>query len=195
MAAILAGGNARRLGGVQKGLLAAAAGVTIIERLILLLRGSGLADIVIIANDAAPYAGCGCEILPDLRLGHGPLGGIEAALTRSSLVAEATLFLPCDLPAITAGEIGGLLAAFRQSAARIVYAQTGAFSHPLCSVVHNGCLPQVSAAIECGERKVSRLWQQLGALGVPFANERAFFNVNTSSDLASWQGEKREKLC
>ena len=187
MAAILAGGNARRLGGMHKGLLATANGMTFIVQIIRQLRAAGLESIIIIANDAVPYSGCGCEIVPDMRAGYGPLGGIEAALTRASGQAAATLLLPCDLPAITDSEIRELIAAYRRLQARVVYARTDAFAHPLCSVVHNGVLGEVTAALDCGERKVTRLWQHLGAVGVPFSNEQAFVNINTASDLRCWQ--------
>ena len=83
--------------------------------------------------------------------------------------------------------ISVLIDAFRGSAARIVVAETADFSwQPLCSVVHNGILADVRASLDAGQLGVQRLWRKLGAVGVRFADDRPFFNVNTPEDMARW---------
>ncbi len=116
LAAILAGGLATRLAGTAKGLLPTPQG-TIIERLLAELASAAIGDVIIVANDPQPYAALGKTIIGDLRPRVGPLGGIEAALSYAGKAYDAVLFLPCDLPNLSATEIRGLLTAFARSAA------------------------------------------------------------------------------
>lgn len=76
--AILASGNFSRLDGIAKGAIEVSDGVCIIERLIKQFYTTGINDIVIVANDSKPYQNCSIEIIPDIRPGNGPIGGIEA---------------------------------------------------------------------------------------------------------------------
>jgi molybdopterin-guanine dinucleotide biosynthesis protein A len=186
-AAILAGGQASRYGGIPKGRLEIAPGLTIIENELRQLRDAGLSEIVIVANDPQPYLPLGAPIIPDLRTGCGPLGGLEAALTYFGARAEAILCLPCDLPGITAGEIRQLREAFVNSGARVAVCLSAPDRmEPLCAVVHRDLLPAITAALEAGAGGAGRLWRQLGALEVPFADPAPFCNVNTPADLAQW---------
>lgn len=186
-AALLAGGAASRYGGRPKGLLEIAPGVTILEHEICELRAAGLTEIILLANHSQPYLHLGLPIVPDLHPGLGPLSGIEAALFHYQDRFVATLFLPCDLPAITSAEITRLRDAFLAADSPVAVAITGGFLwQPLCSVVHNALLPPLRAEMEAGERSVGRLWRKWGAVEVPFEKEEAFYNVNTPEDLAVW---------
>ncbi len=122
-----------------------------------------------------------------------PLGGELTVEPRSGERAveppyDATVLLACDMPGITAREISTLIDAFRQAQAAIVVAEMPDFSwQPLCSVVHNGILADVRAALDAGQLSVQRLWRKLGAVGVRFADDRPFFNVNTPEDMTRWR--------
>jgi len=189
---VLAGGEARRMGGAAKGALPAAAGVSIAERLVAQLESAGVAEVVIAANEPAPYAHCGRRIIADLRPRIGPLGGIEAALAYFGARFDATVFLPCDVPGITASEISTLKAA--SADAPVVFAASGKnFWHPLCAVVHNDSLEDISAAIDAGERSVRAVWKRLGAQAVHFKDEAAFANINTPEDFETWR--RRSEDC
>ena len=186
-AAILAGGKASRYGGTTKGLLEVAPGVTIARRLIGEVISSGVEEIAILANDSQAYQQFGLPVIPDLRQGVGPLGGVEAALDHYEGRCEAVVFLPCDLPGIGSSEIEALLAAYQAGDSQIVYAKTERFfSEPLCAVVHNDLRGAVSSAIDQGHRKVRQVWRELGAQPVHFDDARPFFNVNTPEDMADW---------
>ena len=186
-AAILSGGRASRYGGSPKGLLEIGPGVSIMGNQIKHLRASGLAEMVIVANDAGPYRHLGLPLISDLRSDCGPLGGVEAALTYYATRCDAVLLLPCDLPGITAREITRLREASIASGAPLVTCVTESSSvQPLCAIVHRGVLPAVSAALDAGRLSVRRLWHQLGALEVPFVDATPFFNVNSPEDLTTW---------
>jgi len=194
IAAILAGGKARRMGGFVKGMIEVAPGVPIVQRLIRQFSLAGIEEVVIVTCDPGPYLPYGRQIIPDLRPGMGPLGGIEAAIQHLAGRCDACCFLPCDLPGIGARELRALCDAFDPAADRVVYAQTGVFfDHPLCSVVHNALLPEISQALDRGERAVGRIWRRLGARAVHFDNDAAFLNVNTPEDLNGWRANRNSE--
>ncbi len=93
-AAILAGGRARRYGGVVKSTLVLD-GARIIDRQIAELRK--VADpIFIVAQDPAPFASLGLVVVPDVVPDCGALGGIYTAIVRSP--RPRTLVVAGDLP-------------------------------------------------------------------------------------------------
>jgi molybdopterin-guanine dinucleotide biosynthesis protein A len=157
------------------------------------LASSDLAQVIILANDPQPYRAFGPRIVPDLRAGAGPLGGIEAAVSYYARRFKATLFLPCDLPGITAGQIRILKDSFLKARAGAAVAVTeGALQEPLCAVVDNELLSAISKAIDEGRRKVGEVWQDLDAVFVRFPNPEPFFNVNTPMDWLCWlTGQRR----
>lgn len=195
-AGVLAGGRGKRFGGRPKGLLQVAPGTCIMETQVAELASSGVEEVIILANDPLPYRAFGPNIVPDLRVGTGPLGGIEAAVSYYASRFKATLFLPCDLPGITARQIRILKDSFVKARAGVAVAVTeGALREPLCAVVDNRLLPAISEAIEEGKRKVGEVWQNLEVAFVHFSDPEPFFNVNTPMDLLSWltdQGRQNE---
>ncbi len=194
--AVLAGGKATRYGGRPKGLLRLGDGRTIIKREVAELRAAGVGDVVIVANEAALYERYGEAVIRDLRPGMGPLGGIEAALAWSRGRCDSVLFLPCDLPGVTAKAIAALASAFADGAELVAVAVTEAsFWQPLCAVVHNDALPAVSRALDEGRRTVREVWQDLGAAEVQFGDPAPFFNVNSPEDLARWRAQVEHKPC
>ena len=198
-AVILAGGKACRLGGLAKGCIEVGGNVSIVEQLINELKNAGIGNIVIAANDPAPYLRFDVEILPDIRQGIGPLGGIETGLVHFTDKSDAVMFIPCDMPKITSKEILRLKEAFIETEKPVVFAQTsGFFWHPLCAVVHNRLKNRISSAIDDGRRKVQNVWRQFKAEAIPFDNETAFFNINNFDDIHRWEKEYRnekENMC
>ena len=186
-AAILAGGKASRLGGLAKGLLRGAQDTALIERLIGELAMAGVHEVILSANDPRPYARFGKTLVAELHPGAGPLGGIEASLAHLAHRCAAVLFLPCDLPNLSAAEMKAILRAHRSMPDRIVMAVTKENEHPLCAVVPVGMLPAVSAAIGAGHYGVARLWHELAATSVSMDNSMGLLNINTPEDLRRWR--------
>src|SRR5215813_11755975 len=75
--AIIAGGRARRLGGLPKGLLEFH-GKPIIERLVEL--GRPFAETLLVTDDPQPYSAFGLRSVADLVPGRGAPGGVHSAL-------------------------------------------------------------------------------------------------------------------
>lgn len=190
---ILAGGRGGRMGGpTLKGLLEHSPGRTMVEHLAEEMRGAGITEILLNANDRAGYAGFGLPVVPDVRPWRGPLSGIEAGLeyVREHALGTAVLFLPCDVPALGRREIARLRDVFTTDRAGIVMAVVAGAefpAQPTCCVLSLDLLPRVRAALDVGHQKIGTLWRDLGAREVAFDDPRPFLNVNTSSDLARWR--------
>jgi molybdopterin-guanine dinucleotide biosynthesis protein A len=97
---ILAGGQARRLGGVDKALVQLN-GDSLLSRT-LAAFGTGYAGILVSYNSSDPRVGeLGAQVVPDLRRGFpGPLAGLEALLHAAD--SEWLLTVPVDLRDIPA---------------------------------------------------------------------------------------------
>ena len=196
--AILAGGRARKMGGADKGLLERAPGQTIAGHLSEALTGAGVTEVIVNANHPAAYGGLGKPVVPDRRPGLGPLAGVEATLAyaadgRTNGGADGVLFVPCDLPAMSAATLRRLLRAFEDAPTGVKVAHVpGGIPpwHPLCCVVATDLLPGVQAALDAGHLKVLRLWQDLGVTPVVFDDPQPFWNVNSPEDLEAWRKKR-----
>ena len=185
--AIIAGGPAKRLGGVAKPFLKVG-GRAIAERQLDLFRGAGLARVFVVANDPAPWAALGIVVVPDLVGGMGPLGGVHAALTAAD-DCDAVICLAGDLPFVAPA----LLAALRDRApaADAVAPRSSRGIEPLCARYARALLPVVDARVHAGELAIHELlerggvdWIAAGELAALDPDGRSFFNVNTPDDLA-----------
>ena len=96
-AAIIAGGRAQRLGGLDKSDLVVG-GRRIIDRQVSVL-GHVAEHILIVSNDHYRFRSAGLRVCADLVPGAGPLGGLYTALVRSPTVR--TIVVACDLPFLT----------------------------------------------------------------------------------------------
>lgn len=178
---ILAGGLGRRMGGRDKGLqpfrgkpMAAWA----IERL------APQVDVLLInANqNLEAYAAFGHPVVPD-RIGGfaGPLAGLHAGL--SACETPWLVTAPCDSPFLPEDLVARLGAALEAAGADLAVAKTGDQPHPVFSLVRREALDGLTAFLEGGGRKVDAWYAALKTVEVPFAEERAFANINTLEEL------------
>src|SRR5215470_9870257 len=121
---VLAGGLARRMGGGDKALITIG-GVTILDRVLGLLRPA-CADIILNANgDPARFARYGLPVVPDSVPDFaGPLAGILAGLAWVASVPGDCPFLPRDL-------VARLHEARETAAAPLACARSGEWRHPV----------------------------------------------------------------
>jgi molybdopterin-guanine dinucleotide biosynthesis protein A len=176
-AAILAGGRARRLGGVHKGLLVVG-GEPIVARQLRLLRPFA-DELLVVANDAAAYAAvagaAAARVVRDLHPGDGPLAGLEAAL--GATTAPELLLVACDLPFV---DVAPLVAA---PPALAVVARAGDIVQPLCARYDRAVLPRVQARLAAQQLRLLDFVAELAPIYVEVA-ARALLNINTPEDLA-----------
>lgn len=182
-AAILAGGKARRFGGIAKGNLKIASDLTIIQHLLVELKAAEISERIIVANDDQAYRNYGVPIIHDQYHDVGPIAGIISALHYCYHHFHAVLFLPCDLPLLTVSEIRGLINAYVQNSASVVFARTKDYGHPLCAVVPTQNLFAIQSEVDRGTRPIREIWKKLGAQAILFANQQAFVNINCAEDM------------
>lgn len=189
---ILAGGKARRLGGIDKGLLELS-GRPLIEYLIDALRPQ-VDRLWINANRSRDrYAEYGLPVLPD-RIGdfYGPLAGMAAGLAavreqaRPETPAEPLLLaVPCDSPLVPADLVERMRRALDREDAELVVAHDGHRLQPVFALLRPALLPSLEGFLAAGERKIDR-WYAQHHMAVADLSDRpeAFLNVNRAEDAA-----------
>ena len=182
-AAIIAGGRAQRLGGLDKSDLVIG-GRRIIDRQVSVL-GHVAEHILIVSSDHHRFRSAGLRVCEDLILGTGPLGGLYTALVRSP--TERTMVVACDLPFLTVAFLRHIATRARGADAAIPRSAAG--PQPLCAVYDRTCVEPIRARLECGELRVSGLSDaiRVNEIGPPEIapfdpNGALLFNVNTPDD-------------
>ena len=185
---VLAGGRSVRMG--QDKALLRFGGRPMVEIAVEKLR-EFCAEVWIAGSrtDLSPYA----PVVRDEREAAGPAAGMEAGLGAAN---EAwAMFLPADVPLVPAELLRLWGEAVMKRGVRASYLRCGEELHPALCMLHRDCLPVFRAALESGERKLTRILERLdsGRLWVAEAAEFApegaelgawFENVNTPEELA-----------
>jgi molybdopterin-guanine dinucleotide biosynthesis protein A len=178
---ILAGGEGRRMGGADKGLLPYA-GRPLVEHAIERLRPQ-VAGLMISANrNLDSYRAYGHPVLVDAaeeRL--GPLAGLQAGLRACPTSWLACV--PCDVPQLPADFVAQLLAAATASASGLAVAATPAGMQPACLLCRRELLPALDAWLAAGERRVGGWCRAQDAVEVLFPDAAAFANLNEPDSL------------
>lgn len=187
---VLAGGLARRMEGIDKGLMPFA-GKPMIAHVLERLRPQ-VDEILISANrETERYAAYGFPVVADEIAGYaGPLAGLH----RGMCVAQYPLLLsvPCDSPLLPADLADRLLKALQQSDADLALATTGNRTHPVFSLCRCSLKDHLFHYLQTGGRKMSDWHASLKVAEVPFDDElQAFANINTPEELESVQNQHR----
>jgi molybdopterin-guanine dinucleotide biosynthesis protein A len=182
---LIAGGRAVRMGGAAKGRLLLE-GEPIALRTLRLFRAA-FAEVLVVANDPAPWEGLGARIVPDAIPGKGAPGGLQAALAsaRTGWIFTAG----CDMPFLHAGAIAWL-AARREGAPAVIPRWQGRLE-PLHAFWSTGCLAPVERLLREGDPSFRELAAAVGARVVGEEEwrtidpeGRSFENVNTPEEAA-----------
>lgn len=132
----------------------------------------------------------GIRSVPDSRPGRaGPLAGVEAGLAAAG--NERALIVAGDMPLLSPELLAYLLELLDEPGALAAVPEAGGRIHPLCAAYARSVRPEVTRALDGGERAVYRLLERLdGVIRVPEALLRQFgdpqrllMNVNTPNDL------------
>ena len=188
---ILAGGQGRRMGNVDKGLE--------------LFRGKRLVDhvyerlapqvggIIINANqNHDAYKTFGVRVVSDA-IGNfaGPLAGLHAGLSVSRRPYLASV--PCDSPFLPEDLVERLLARLNESGAELAVAKTCDQPHPVFCLARRGVLEHLSNFLKGGGRKIDAWYASLAVAEVNFDDRaEAFSNINTREELANLEEETNE---
>ncbi len=183
---ILAGGQGRRMGTVDKG-LQPFRGYPMVMHVILRL-GPQVGPLLINANQNLPaYESLGHAVLPDEIQGYaGPLAGLHAGLKRCE--TAYLLSAPCDSPFLPADLAQRLAAGLLAQDAELAVAWTGTQAHPVFCLMRAGLAPHLEAFLQQGGRKVDAWTNSLRVANVFFDDEAdAFRNINTVEELKHFE--------
>jgi molybdopterin-guanine dinucleotide biosynthesis protein A len=186
---ILAGGRGSRMGGVDKGLQNHHGMALALYTLLRL--GPQVGPMMINANrNLGAYEAFGVPVWPDpVEDFAGPLAGFLAGLEHCE--TPLLLSVPCDTPNFPDDLAARLLAALDAEDAELAYAVTfdagQQQSHPVFCLMKSALAQSLVAFLHGGGRKIDRWFMQHRAVAVPFADPAAFFNANTTAELAQLQ--------
>jgi molybdopterin-guanine dinucleotide biosynthesis protein A len=190
---ILAGGQSRRMGGGDKGLLELAGRpmlAHVIERL-----APQVGRLVINANgDPARFASLGLPVVADTVADFaGPLAGVLAGMRWSKVNTPAAAWIATaagDAPLLPTDLVARSLAALRGRPGGIALARSRGGLHPVIGLWPVALADDLEAQLAAGVRKVLAWTDRHGTVPVPFAMVEVggaeldpFFNANTPQEL------------
>lgn len=179
-AIILAGGEATRMGGEDKGLLKFR-GRRLVEHVI--DRISAQVDAIVISanRNLAVYSAFGFPVVCDASAEFlGPLAGLSAAMEQIS--SPWVLSVACDLPSLPADLVPRLLAEIGDNEAAIAATADG--RQHIVALYRIGVRQKLHSYLAGGGRKVADWQASLAHTVVDFGDPTAFININTPADLA-----------
>lgn len=183
-AAILAGGEGRRVDGRDKGLIELA-GKPLVAHVVEALHGQA-GRIVICANrHADEYARFGDVVADDAPGFRGPLAGIASALSRC--VTPWLLTVPVDSPRPPADLAQQLFAAAVAASADAAIVLEGVRAQPMFALYRNRLAESAATAL-AQDQPVWRWQQRIRAAEAFFDHEANLFaNLNTADQFNAWE--------
>ena len=180
-AVILAGGRARRMGGVDKG-LTMFQGKPMIEHVITALEPQ-VDGLIISANrNLERYREYGFPVIADIAGDYaGPLAGIASGMRATA--NPCILSVPCDVPFVPATLAATLSRTLDEHGADISVAHDGVRMQQLCALLRCTLLPALLAYLHAGGRRVESWYRQQQLAMADFSDcPDAFTNLNTAAD-------------
>ncbi len=182
---VLAGGKSTRMGTDKAFVMLN--GRTLLSTALEVARA--LTPHVQIVGDPANYQAF-APVIEDSFPGCGPLAGIHAALRASQ--TEWNLILAVDTPFLSAALLHYVVSRAKNSDATVTLPRAAGGLQPLCAVYRREFSNLAEQALNAGQYKIDRLFDQTTVLVIPEEElERAGFgaqcfrNFNTLQDLAS----------
>lgn len=187
--AILAGGKATRLGGINKALIEIE-GETIISKIHRAL-GPICNEVIIISNQAQTDYRIPAKTHPDIIENCGPLGGIHSALHHSS--NEIILVVSCDMPFISINIANQLIDAYIKNQPKVdaVIPTLNGFNEPLLAIYSKRLSTKISEILSDRKgHRITDLLDKCNTIKVEIEaspeNIRSFTNINTFDDYKTF---------
>ena len=184
-AIILAGGDARRLGGVNKALVEVG-GVPLLE-LVLDAVSRVCEETVVVSRTPDAFEDYVDRSVADLVADTGPLGGLYTGLMASR--SDLNFTVACDMPLLNSDFIGFMIDRIPPGADMLI-PRTNGFVEPLHALYRRSCIPAVKKRLEAGDRKLTSFFDLVNVAQVhreeiePFdANLGMFTNINSPEDI------------
>ena len=181
---ILAGGQARRMGGEDKGLIQLAQ-KPMIEYVLNAIE-SQVDDIIINANrNQTVYERYGYPVVADQIEGYcGPLAGMASGLQAAKTPFVVTV--PCDSPLIPDDLVQKLYSTLQDEDAEICTALSNGRLQPVFTVMKTEVLPSMLEFLNNGERKIDKWFEQHRLAIADFSEQPdTFININSVEELTA----------
>ncbi len=187
-AVILAGGQGRRMGGQDKGLIEFN-GKALVEILIAELERQSLGIVINANRNLDRYRDYGCPVISDqLQDYQGPLAGFASAM--DSVETDFILTLPCDGPRLVADYAARFIASQQQSGASICVAFDGERLQPVHALIKVDLRASLGQFLDSGDRKIDRWYALHDYVRTDFSDcSEMFRNINTPSDRQTLQAD------
>ena len=185
--AVLAGGAARRYGGLPKG-LQQVGGRRILDRVADAVAEATGEPPLLVANDPrAPTWRADLRTVPDVRPGCGSLGGIYTALLAGP---DPVLCVAWDMPFVTPELLAALVEGSAWCDAFLPESGGRRGLEPLCAVYGPACAPAIERRLARGELEAIAFHPDVRVGTLPLERVRRcgdpeilFFNINRPEDL------------
>ena len=177
---LLAGGMARRMGGDDKGMLAAS-GKPLVEWTFARLAPQVKTTLINANRNADFYARYGRVVADQVGGFCGPLAGIHAGMD-----AAATTWIlsaPCDSPFMPSCLAAELFAAAERENADLAVAAADHRPQPVFMLAKTALKKNLAAFLSGGGRKIDLWYAPLAHAVVNFADADSFANINTPEEL------------
>lgn len=183
-AVILAGGQGRRMGGQDKGLIEFD-GHPIIELLIEALIQQNIRIVINANRNQSTYQRYGYPVLSDeLADFQGPLAGFASAM--KAVKTQFILTLPCDGPLLADNLVDAFIGAHTKSTAKICVADDGERLQPVYALISVDLVDDLESFLHSGDRKIDRWYAQHDFARVDFSSQKKMFaNINKPEDHAA----------
>jgi molybdopterin-guanine dinucleotide biosynthesis protein A len=177
---ILAGGQALRMGGQDKGLLSLHS-YPLIEYVLTPLRTRS-EPVYINANRNLERYSDYAPVIRDAMSGfQGPLAGIHASLKQ--IESDWVGFVPCDGPNLSVVYLDKMYQAL-DTDSDILVAHDGQQPQPAFSIWNKRVLPRLESYLTNGDRKMKLFLQQCNTKYIDFSGSpELFINLNTPAQL------------
>ena len=187
---LLAGGQARRMGGGDK-CLRQLAGRTLLARIIERARPQVDALVLNANGDPARFAAYGLPVAPDVIEGFaGPLAGVLTGMDwAAENAADARLIatFPTDAPFLPQDMVARMLAAVADDAADLACAASAGRAHPVAGLWPVALRTELRHAMQDEDMRKIDAWTaryRLAHVDWPADPIDPFFNANRPEDLA-----------
>ncbi|MEZ8823822.1 molybdenum cofactor guanylyltransferase MobA [Vibrio amylolyticus] len=177
---ILAGGQATRMGGQDKGLIALNDKPLIQHVFDRLLPQTK--NITINANRNFSIYEQIAPVVSDQFEGYpGPLGGIHSGLLNAK--SDWVGFVPCDSPMINSDLVERFCMSITEDV-DILVAHDGEYKQPVFTMFNKRVLNKLDAFLERGDRKIILLYKECRTEYIDFSDSPdCFLNLNTPEEL------------
>jgi len=190
---LLAGGESRRMAGVNKALLEVG-GRRIIERAATTLREL-FPEIIVVTNSPEDFEFLGLPMFRDKIPGAGSLGGLYTGLSVST--ADYGFLVACDMPFLLQGPIRHMVSLIDDH--DVIIPRVQGHLEPLHAVYSRRCLPFIEELLVHGNLRIIDFLEKADVLEIPDEDLKCFdpyfrfiVNLNTPEDLQKARQTARE---